>query len=118
VMEDVRRDVVSVEHARAAYGVAIVDGGIDAEATAALRAAPREQAEDFDFGPEREAHERVWSPAMYEKLAAILAELPQATRPHARLALFKAVGEELEDADPDALAAIWGRIGERLRGRR
>jgi N-methylhydantoinase B len=118
VMEDVRRDAVSLEHARAAYGVAIVDGGVDAEATAALRAAPRELAADFDFGPEREAHERVWSPAMYEKLAAILAELPQATRPHARLALFKAVGEELEDADPDALAAIWGRIGERLRGRR
>ena len=117
-MEDVRRDAVSVDHARQAYGVAIAGGAVDAEATEALRAAPRERAADFDFGTEREAHERVWSPAMYEKLAAILAELPQATRPHARLALFKAVEAELDDADVDALEAIWGRIGGRLRGRR
>jgi N-methylhydantoinase B len=125
VLEDVRRNVVSVGHAREAYGVAIVDGGIDATATAALRAAPRPPAPAdpgaagyFDFGPEREEHERLWSPAMYGALFAILAELPAATRPHARQAIVSAVDRELEVADPSALVAIWERIGARMRGRR
>lgn len=125
VLEDVRRNVVSPAHALEAYGVAIADGVVDEAATAELRSdarpVPQASPEDagyFDFGPEREAHERVWSPAMYAALAAILAELPPATRPHARQAIVAAVNAELETADPDALAAIWERIGSRLRGER
>jgi N-methylhydantoinase B len=114
VLEDVRRHVVSVEHARDAYGVVIVDGVVDEAGTAQLRAAPRESHGDFEFGPERLEHERVWSPAMYERMAGILATLPLGSRPHARGALIGAVDEELAEADPDALSRIWDRLSARF----
>jgi N-methylhydantoinase B len=109
VLEDVRRHVVTIEHAREAYGVAIVDGAVDERESAALRLSPREPRPDFDFdfGPERLEHERVWNPAMYEHLAEILAGLPSATRPHARVALIAAVDRELKAADTVALERIW-----------
>ncbi|MFP3481153.1 hydantoin utilization protein B, partial [Burkholderia sp. SIMBA_057] len=41
VLEDVRRGYLSVAQARDLYGVALVEGAVDAEATARLREAAR-----------------------------------------------------------------------------
>lgn len=72
---DVARGYVSAEAARREYGVALADGAVDEAATAALRAVPRAPAL-YDFGPEREAYEAVWSADAYAALFAILAALP------------------------------------------
>ena len=61
VLRDVRQGFVSVEGAARDYGVAVVDGRIDSEATRELRAQkPRNRRNlTFDFGSEREAWESV-----------------------------------------------------------
>ena len=66
VLADVRAGVVSVAMARQAYGVVVDGQTLDGQATAALRAElGRRSRPDvvpaFDYGPEREAYERVWS---------------------------------------------------------
>jgi N-methylhydantoinase B len=75
---DVQRGYVSPEAAAAAYGVVIRDGAVDVAATEAARAALRERetGAHFDFGPERDAHERLWTPAEYAALTEILGALP------------------------------------------
>ena len=75
---DVARGYVSAHAAEAAYGVVIRDGAIDHAATAAKRGALRanETAAHFAFGPERTAHEMVWTHENYDALTVILAAMP------------------------------------------
>jgi N-methylhydantoinase B len=90
VAADVRRGFVSVEAARAAYGVVVsAQGAVDDAATAALRAAPRPTAPGFAFGPERAAWESVFDDATMNELAAALYALPRAVRQQRRRWLFE-----------------------------
>ena len=78
VLMDVRRGFVSVEGAARDYGVVIRDGAVDEQATAAKRAslAPEQPSGFYDYGPEREAYEAVWTRRNYDALTEILAALP------------------------------------------
>ncbi|WP_428515347.1 hydantoinase B/oxoprolinase family protein [Roseovarius sp.] len=73
---DVRRGHVSEEAARSEYGVVIVAGAVDEEATARLRAESRAHEGHFHFGPERDAFEAQWTASAYARLTDILMALP------------------------------------------
>ena len=93
VLEDVRRGFVSVEKAKEEYGVVILDGRADAEATATLRlqlAAARGH-DDFGFNPARMNFERMWTRPNYERLTALLAELPVEWRFFVKHRVFESI---------------------------
>ncbi len=75
---DVARGYVSVAAAAASYGVVILDGEVDSSATDAMRAGLRKPgaAAHFAFGPERDAHDAVWTAEVYRDLTVLLAGLP------------------------------------------
>jgi N-methylhydantoinase B len=95
VLHDIRCGVVSPERARAAYGVALdAAGGLDAAETARLRAAPRGADVPFlTLCAARTGFERVWTPARYAALTALLAGLPVHWRHFVKLRLFEALVE-------------------------
>ncbi|MEJ0020646.1 MAG: hydantoinase B/oxoprolinase family protein [Acetobacteraceae bacterium] len=82
VARDVAAGLVSPERARSEYGVALVDGVVDAAATAALRPAGRELPA-YDFGPARTAWEHVHGAAA-QTIAAWLPSLPVGVRRYAQ----------------------------------
>ncbi len=92
VLLDWRRGWVSTEHARAAYGVEIVDGAVDVEATEAERAGRAGEGPDgfYDLGPERTAFEQIWTDTNYEILTGCLASLPVHWRFYAKHRIFAA----------------------------
>jgi N-methylhydantoinase B len=95
VLRDVRYGYVSEAAAEAEYGVVIRDGVVDEAATETRRAAMRAQETGafFHFGPEREAHEAIWTPAAYAEFTAILAALPVHWRFFVKTRLFERLRE-------------------------
>lgn len=115
VLADVRRGAVSTARAAIDYGVAIVDGRVDAAATAALRAAPRPRAEHFGFGAERIAYEAVWTPARYDELTDFLAAMPLGWRFYLKHRIFAAVESRAEAGDVSgSLQPIFAELRERF----
>ena len=113
--EAVRRDVelgfVSHAEAARAYGVVITDGlGVDGAATRHLRASRVRQnvGSDFDFGPEREAWERVFDDDIMLELNRGLYALPKSARKATRLKIFSAAVPDLPRAGAGSLAAVLG----------
>ncbi len=105
---DVRRGFVSIEKARVDYGVLLSGAGVDADATARLRAemkrprAARPNDRIFDYGPSRDAHEVVWSDANYAALAALLSAQPVHWRFYLKHRVFDAIaalpaGDRIDD---------------------
>ncbi|MBI2371363.1 MAG: hydantoinase B/oxoprolinase family protein [Deltaproteobacteria bacterium] len=118
VLRDVERGRVTVEGARRDYGVAIRDGRVDPAETERLRRARGgPDGSDFDFGPERAAHERVWTEAMYDRLMAVLYALPIEARPYVRSRLVAAIDLRAKTAHPGPadLDAEWAHLRAQLR---
>jgi N-methylhydantoinase B len=90
---------VSVGAAKAAYGVVIREDAVDAAATDALRASRRRDDETphFAYGPEREAHEAVWTADAYDQLTRLLAMLPVHWRFFVKTKMFEAMAENVQD---------------------
>ncbi len=117
VLGDVRRGVVSRASAARDYGVVITeDLRVDAAATDARRAALRGERRpllDFDFGPEREAHERLWSDALVTALNRRLEPYPPRMRTLLRERVCALVDEDaasgraVREAD---LARLFDRV--------
>ncbi len=104
---DVARGYVSAEAARRDYGVVLTaDGTPDPTATDAARAGRRQShpAPHFAFGPEREAHEAVWTLAIYRDLTTILAAMPVHWRFFVKTKLFELLPRAASLAD--AMAAL------------
>ena len=82
VQADVARGFVTAAAAERDYGVVLANGGVDEESTARLRQSRvRENIRaDFDFGPEREAWERVFDDETVCDLNRRLMELPRSVR--------------------------------------
>ena len=100
--------LVSVEQARQAYGVVILDEVVDEQATADLRAAPRPTAPRFSFGAYREAHEQRWPPALQSALNRVTQGLAAAPRQYVRARLVEAVearGGAIEATELEVLHA-------------
>lgn len=100
VLLDHRRGWVSLEHARNRYGVVLLDGAVDDDATQELRAGMAEthhEAGFYDFGPYREAFEAVWTEGNYDALTDCLASLPVHWRFYAKHRIFAAI-DALDEA--------------------
>ncbi|MEM6740473.1 MAG: hydantoinase B/oxoprolinase family protein [Pseudomonadota bacterium] len=113
VLRDVSAGFVSAEAARAEYGVVIEAGSVDAAATAALRS-ERPTRPEIDFGPERDAWDRVFTDARMNRLAAALLTHPPAQATRLRQTLFVDLLPGLGTLPLDALLADAGALGERL----
>lgn len=72
---DVRAGRVSPEAAGRDYGVVLRDGAVD-EAATALRRSSMPERNEFGFGPERIAHEAIWTEEAYARLNSLMATLP------------------------------------------
>jgi N-methylhydantoinase B len=113
VRDDVRRLYVSEAAARRDYGVIVRDGALDEAATEALRAEMRgarpASGQHFQFGPEREAHERIWTNEAYAAMTEIMASLPTHWRFFVKTRLFAMLDVPSADgagAVRDAFAAL------------
>src|SRR5207244_6976639 len=76
-------DLISIETARKDYGVVITkDIAVDENATRALRTdrPARSKPAEFSYGPEREAYEAAFTPAIQDALAAALLAIPASQR--------------------------------------
>jgi N-methylhydantoinase B len=98
VERDVRQGYVSNGSAAHDYGVAIVDGKLDQDATARLRAARSVRAPAasiFTYGSERLAFELLWTVERYDLLTEFLATVPVRWRFFLKHQIFDAV--EVQD---------------------
>jgi N-methylhydantoinase B len=104
---DVQRGYVSVAAARDDYGVIITDGEVDTDATNALRATRRVHGKQphFAFGPERDAHEAVWTAEAYAVLTKLLAALPVHWRFFVKTKMFESMADM-----PQGVAAVFAAI--------
>lgn len=102
VAQDVLYGYVSVEKARDSYGV-ILDaaGKVDADATEKKRAAIRESRAPskslYAYGPQRDEHDRLWSPESRVAVTNILATLSIPARVYAKNMIMneaRAIGNE------------------------
>jgi N-methylhydantoinase B len=96
VVEDVRRGYLSVDQARELYGVALVDGSVDAAKTAQLRDEAKRMSEQtaathFDYGAQRNAYEAKWTRERYDVLTGILARAPVVWRHFLKHKIFDAL---------------------------
>ena len=97
-MQDVERGYVSVEAAKAEYGVVLTDGVVDEPGTAALRQGMQRHIDHFDFGPERTVYEKTWSREKYDDLTEILMGLPVHWRFFVKSQIFDVLKND-EDAN-------------------
>jgi N-methylhydantoinase B len=110
VLTDVLDGLVSVEQARLAYGVAIVEDTLDADGTAELRGRPRPPGERFAFGPYREAFERRWPPELQSAINRVTQGLPAAPRQYVRRRLVEAVEASSGPVEPAELERLHARV--------
>ncbi|WP_106477847.1 hydantoinase B/oxoprolinase family protein [Phytohalomonas tamaricis] len=99
VMHDVERGFVTLEGARRDYGVVIINGNVDLEATLQLRtqemvASPNKgEHGHFDFGPARAVFEALWTQERYRLMTDFLAQAPVAWRFFLKHQLFAIVAK-------------------------
>ncbi|MEL6204503.1 MAG: hydantoinase B/oxoprolinase family protein, partial [Pseudomonadota bacterium] len=105
VLRDVRAGFVSGAEARDVYGVAILDGELDTDATQSLRAAPRPEAATFELGPERTAWDSVFTDARMVRLSRALLTHPPALATRLRQDLFAELLPDLGTIPLDQLIA-------------
>ncbi|HLN12350.1 MAG TPA: hydantoinase B/oxoprolinase family protein [bacterium] len=119
VAADVRRGVLSANSAAREYDVVLrSDATVDDAATQTRRAARRAARgplRDFDFGPEREEYERVWSDTLVTGLVRALDPYPPKMRTLLRERVCRAIDAETAAGRPvtvDDLARLLGGILE------
>jgi N-methylhydantoinase B len=112
VLLDVQRGYVSVARAEADYGVVIHDGAVDIAATEAKRAAlqARESGAHFALGPEREAHEAVWTNENYAALTRLLTALPVHWRFFVKGKIFEMVAQPPAGSNRAMVAAAFAAV--------
>jgi N-methylhydantoinase B len=117
VRDDVRAASLSVERAREAYGVALVDGEVDEAGTACLRAgmAPP-PAGDFDFGARRAELERRWPPAIQDAAARVLEAVPPTVRDWGKHQIYDRIQAIVAERPPTPadVETAWTEIRARL----
>jgi N-methylhydantoinase B len=108
VLTDALRGLLSVDAARRDYGVALVAAEgvqalrVDDAATQKLRAQPVALSR---FGPERDAWDRVFPPALLDQLSTVLFAMPAAARTRRRRQVFAAALVELPQNFPQQAAS-------------
>ena len=117
VRADVRAGFVTLGKAREQYGVVLVDGKVDAGATARARAAmPAPPSGSFDFGPGREALERRWPPVLQDAAVRLLESVPPAVRDWGKHQIYDRI-QAVAAGRPPTVADVetaWQEIRSRL----
>jgi len=117
VLRDTQAQYISLSAAREQYGVIISDNKVDLKATEDLRAKMRsnEKRELFDFGPERDAYEAVWSEAVYGALTDLLMEMPTSLRSFAKRKVYEEVKQMATKGHikPEDIGDAWQRVKEK-----
>jgi N-methylhydantoinase B len=80
VLRDVELGMVTVESARDDYGVVLVEGSVDADATAALRERSQPRSQDISFGEDRTAFDAVFTDELLQRVDRILWNYPASQR--------------------------------------
>lgn len=106
VLSDVRRGFVSVAAAASDYGVSVVGGTVDAALTAKLRAGRANTTATFNFGPERELWEAVFTDARMQALNRHLYALPKALRQEVRAQVLERAVPGICSPDRPPLAEL------------
>lgn len=112
VMLDVERGYVSVASAETDYGVVIRNGTVDIAATETKRAALRslESGAHFALGPEREAHEAIWTDESYATLSRLLMALPVHWRFFVKSKIFEMAGQPPAGANRSMVATAFAAV--------
>jgi N-methylhydantoinase B len=93
VLQEVLDGLLTVEQARAIYGVVVIGGELDLHATAALRRAESARCVClFSYGPTREALETIWPPPVSAALATGVQDAPATVRTHLVTAVREMLG--------------------------
>ncbi|TCR65309.1 hydantoinase B/oxoprolinase family protein [Bosea sp. BK604] len=119
IARDLRSGLVTAAHAERVYGLVFgADGTIDADATAARRAVLRKAAPElFDYGPEKEAYNRIWPAQMRSSLAIkVLAQKP-ALRQNLLVLVEQALTRRGATVDETSLDAALAEALDELSGR-
>jgi N-methylhydantoinase B len=109
VLDDVRRGFVSLQAAREEYGVAIRDGMVAADETAALRTRMLKSA-GFGFNPARIEFERTWTREAYAKLIGLLMSLPVEWRFFVKHRVFEELAPDSEGGTPEMVERVFHSI--------
>ena len=109
---DVQRGYVSRQAAEADYGVLIGEDGLDLAATTAARATRRRAASNvhFAYGPERDAHDAVWTQAAYDGLTTLLAALPVHWRFFVKTKMFEAMARMAAGPSHPTVAEVFAAV--------
>jgi N-methylhydantoinase B len=93
VLADVQRGFVSEVAAKSEYGVVIKDDAVDIEATENERFKMRQKENDnlFDFGPEREDYEKLWTKQTYDALTDVLDRVPISWKSFVKSKIFESM---------------------------
>jgi N-methylhydantoinase B len=117
VLADVRDGLVSLEHGRQEYGVAIVGDQIDEAETKRLRAAERPQGARFEFGAHRLEYDERWPDALQTAVNRLTERLPPAPRGYVRGRLIEAAAQRRvrgENVDEQELGAVYRQVMDEL----
>lgn len=123
VLRDLLDGFVSERSARDVYGVVVAGGAVDEAETAALRERLRSGTAalpDFAQGPEREAHERLWTGALQDAVNAVTWSYPAGIRTVVRELLQAELGRRLaagQEVEADSVPAISDALVAELRAR-
>ena len=91
-----RSGFVTDDEASNSYGVVLENGGYSEPATTARRhdMSTARKTNFFDFGPERDEFESIWTDENYATLSDLLSGLPVHWRFFMKHRLFEAVGDD------------------------
>jgi N-methylhydantoinase B len=109
VLLDVERGYVSLDAAHLLYGVVIRNGAVDTAGTQTAREEMRSRenrGSHFDFGPERDAFEKVWDATAYGVMTRILAQLPVHWRFFVKTKIFAVRSDQAADNGPSVSQAF------------
>lgn len=109
VLQDVLDDVIDIEEARRAYGVAISDGMIDAAETARLRVGRRQSSDEARFGSVRILLESRWPMSARLALAEALGGYAPSHRIRVRNGAFRTLSQRHGAVDAEAVRAYFAK---------
>jgi N-methylhydantoinase B len=118
VLKDIRSSLLTVEHAREFYGVALKGTLLDEESTKLLRSGHIESHEAFSFGEARERFEKIWTDEMQRAVGQALRNYPLALRDYLKRQTMSEAeraiqsGEDIQPANiPVLMETLRGKIG-------
>jgi len=112
VLSDLEEGLLDAGRAERDYGVVVLDGRIDQEATQAARSRSR-VASLFDFGQERDEYDKRWGSEFNDRVVELLELVPSRLRPLVRAQLRRQL-DVLETPSAGDLPAALARATDQL----